>query len=107
MSAKKLVADEMRVICLDQNATFELIAEYMIENSEDFFELQDMTDVVFQMRWCNDSQQFICVAANKKNKNEIDLSTLANKVGPTVKSIFSPNRYVSIKASNSQKNMMK
>ena len=41
MKTKRLKKDEMRVICLDGDAVFELLTETMIDGAGDYFDLLD------------------------------------------------------------------
>ena len=91
---KDLSASEARVICMEADAVFELVTEYMLENAEELFDLPDMTAVEFQMKWNSELQLFICVATKRTDKKATDLLKKAEEIGATTETIFAEDRYV-------------
>ena len=97
MKTKRLKKDEMRVICLDGEAVYELLRETMMDGAGDYFDLLDMTKVVFSMRWCPERNCFVCAAVDENDwHRNLDLDKIAREIGPTTKTMFAPHRYQTV-----------
>lgn len=97
MKTKRLKKDEMRVICLDSDAVFELITETMIDGAGDFFDLLDPTKVHFFMQWCPEQKCFVCAAVDENDwHRKLDMERVAREIGPTTKTMFTRHRYQTV-----------
>lgn len=94
MKTKQLKKDEMRLICLDGDAVFELLTETMIDGAGDYFDLLDVTKVNFSMRWCPEQNCFVCAVVDENDwHRNLDLDKAAREIGPTTQTMFAPRRY--------------
>lgn len=88
MKVKKLDKTEARVIAIDSNAILELLAENMTSNIETYFDLLDSRKVHLQMKWCSETNTFICAVMDANNQCELDLSSIAKDIGITTHTLF-------------------
>ena len=104
MKTKRLKKDEMRLICIDGDAVFELLTETMIDGAGEYFDLLDVTKVNFSMQWCPEQNCFVCAVVDENGWNrELDLEKAAREIGPTTRTMFTRNRYKTVNTADFEK----
>ena len=92
--------DEVRFICLDNSALFELLTEFMMENVKELFDIEDSTSVSFQMIFNRKSKRFLCAIMDAKDRRTLDLYEMEKEIGPTASSVYSDSRYAVLDATS-------
>ena len=98
---KTIPDDKYRIIKIGKDAIYEIIREYIIDNQEDIFDVNDGTKIVthFEINW--NKGEFICIARNEYGENEylqsnIDATELLSKIQNTTETIFVDKPYVEL-----------
>ena len=96
---KRIPDGKYRIIKIGKDAIYEILREYIVDNTEDFFDVADGTKIVthFDINW--DTGEFICVARSEYGENEylqcdVDTTKVLLKMQDTTETLFIDKRYV-------------
>lgn len=98
---KRIPDGKYRIIKIGKDAIYEILREYIIDNTEDFLDVSDSTKIVthFNINW--DTGEFICLARNNYGEDEylqcnIDTEKLLANLQNTTETLFTDNRYIEL-----------
>jgi hypothetical protein len=94
--------NKYRIIKISQDALCEFICESIIDNSGDFFDVSDVTEITSHHYVDFKNGNYICLVKSINDDEtakalelsaEIDLQKLLNNMEDTTDSLYQPNRY--------------
>lgn len=96
---KDLECGEARFIKVNKEAVHELVRELFMERrGKKYFDLRSSSEnhYLYQMKWNDETGDFVCVVCNFDERNKVDLDRLMESIDYTTDTFFSAKRYRSI-----------